>query len=217
MTEPTRSTRACSGNGGNSFAPQSVAEGQNLDLTAPLADLARWLNSTQTPAVVVGGVAVSLLARPRFTQDIDALAWLEEPDWERVLAAAPEFGFVPRIDDPLDFARRTRVLLLRHAATSIDLDLILGGLPFEQQIVEQGRLLEIGGIGVRLPLVEHLLIMKAVAHRPRDLQDIRALLDAHPQVNLDEVRRWLREFATATAMSELIEDFERIVAEQDPS
>lgn len=36
------------------------------------------------------------------------------------------------------------------------------------------------------------MIMKAVAQRPRDLLDLEALLDAHPQVDLEQVRsrRW---------------------------
>lgn len=65
---------------------------------------------------------------------------------------------------------------------------------------------------MRLPRVEDLLIMKAVAHRPRDLQDIEGLLDAHPEADVDSVRTWVREFAAATAMSDLIDDFEQLLA-----
>ena len=43
-------------------------------ILAPLADISRWLKATRTDSVLVGGVAVSLLSRPRFTQDVDALA-----------------------------------------------------------------------------------------------------------------------------------------------
>jgi len=180
-------------------------------LLAPLRDLGRWLEAAGMQAVIVGGIAVSFLGRPRFTQDIDALAILAEQEWAGALAIAANYGIVPRIEKPLEFARRTRVLLLRHTPSKIDIDLILGGLPFEHTAVEHGRVQKVGGVSVRLPRVEDLLIMKAVAHRPQDMQDIEGLLDAHPGANVEDVRRWVREFATATAMFDLIDDFERLL------
>ena len=162
--------------------------------------------------MIIGGVAASFLGRPRLTQDIDALVLLDEPLWEKSLDRARTFGIEPRIDSALDFARRARVLLLRHSASGIDIDISLGGLPFEHEAVSRSSIHEIAGIQVRLPSVEDLIIMKAVAHRPRDLQDIEGLLTAHPNVNLAAVRQWLREFATAMTMPDLLEEFEKVVA-----
>lgn len=102
--------------------------------------------------------------------------------------------------------------LLRHKESAIDIDVILGGLSFEESAVAQGRTYSVGGVNVRLPRVEDLLVMKAVAHRPRDLQDIEGLLEAHPDADLQSVREWVRDFAAATAMSDLIEDFDKILA-----
>jgi hypothetical protein len=42
-----------------------------------LQSLVDWLESQRVPYVAIGGVAVSLLAQPRTTQDIDAMIWLE--------------------------------------------------------------------------------------------------------------------------------------------
>lgn len=189
-----------------------MAERLPSDLLKPLADLRSWLDAVHAQAVVVGGVAVSFLGRPRFTQDIDALAILAEGEWEAAVRVAAAHGIVPRIDDPVAFARRSRVLLLRHRDSAIDIDVILGGLPFEEKAVEHGRTHSIGGVKIRLPRVEDLLIMKAVAHRARDLQDIETLLDAHPGVDLGPVRQWVSDFAAATSMSDLLEDFDKIVA-----
>jgi hypothetical protein len=164
--------------------------------------------------MVIGGVAASFLGRPRLTQDIDALLILPEPQWQDAMDRAKEFGIVPRIDAAIEFARRARVLLLRHAASGIDVDVAFGGLPFEHDAVERSSVYDIAGVRVRLPRVEDLIIMKAIAHRPKDLQDIEGLLAAHPDVDLKIVRQWIREFANAMTMSELIEDFEKIVARE---
>ena len=59
---------------------------------------------------------------------------------------------------------------------------------------------------------EEILIMKAVAHRPRDMADIESILDAHPKLDLSRVRRWVREFSAALETPELLRDFNALVA-----
>jgi hypothetical protein len=45
---------------------------------------------------------------------------------------------------------------------------------------------------------------------------VEGLLDAHPKLNFDEIRQYVSEFAAATSMSELIEDFERLLQRRKP-
>lgn len=166
--------------------------------------------------MIIGGVAASMLGRARLTRDIDALMILPEGDWAATLSAAADHGITPRIEDPLAFARRSRMLLLRHSASEIDIDVSFGGLSFEQQALDRSQVHEVGGIRLRLPQVEDLLIMKAFAHRPKDMEDIEGLLAVHPNANIEFVRRWLREFSTAMTMPDLVEDFEKAMARRKP-
>lgn len=182
-----------------------------VPLLAALRDLVAWLQDAPTPGTVIGGVAASLLGRPRVTRDIDALVLLDESEWEAFLAKGTEFGFVPRLADALPFAHQARVLLVRHEASGIDLDMAFGALPFEEEAVARAVWHEVGGIRIPLPLPEDLLIMKAVAHRPRDLADIEAILDAQPQLDLPRVRHWVREFSAALEAPELLRDFNALV------
>jgi hypothetical protein len=46
----------------------------------------------------------------------------------------------------------------------------------------------------------------------KDLQDIEGLLAAHPDADIVAVRRWVREFATAMSMSDMLDDFDKVVA-----
>lgn len=48
---------------------------------------------------------------------------------------------------------------------------MLSALPFEKDAIANGRIVELADISVRLPQVEDLLIMKAIANRPRDRAD----------------------------------------------
>ena len=180
-------------------------------LLSALTDLVKWLDSIAGSSMVIGGVAASFLGRPRLTQDIDALVILAEDQWSSAVESAKQFGIIPRIDAALEFARRARVLLLRHVESGIDIDIALGGLTFEHEAIKRSALHEVAGVRVRLPRVEDLIVMKAISHRAKDLQDIDGLLTAHPNVDLEFIRQWIREFANASTMPDLLDDFDKLV------
>jgi hypothetical protein len=198
--------------GGPVFGKHCVVDRVPATLLAALADLMKWLDAANMPSMVIGGVAASVLGRPRLTHDVDALAILPEGEWANAVSTAARHGILPRIENPLDFARRSRVLLMRHVESGIDIDVTFGGLSFEQAAIDNSKIHDIGGLRVRLPRVEDLLIMKAVARRPKDLQDIEGLLAAHPDADVATVRQWVSEFATAMSTSDMLDDFDKLVA-----
>lgn len=109
----------------------------------PLDALERLLSRFDYQGVVIGGIAVSLLGQPRFTEDLDAMVLLSIEEIPRFLATAQKEGIEPRITKADDFARRNRVLLLRHTASQTDIDISLGVLPFEQEVVARSQVHEI--------------------------------------------------------------------------
>lgn len=179
-----------------------------------LRHLVAWLQAGKVQGVVIGGVAASLWGRPRLTWDVDALVLLEEGRWGEFLAAGAGHGFLPRRADALAFARKTRVLLVRHGESGIDLDLVFGSLPFEKEAAIRAKWVDLGGVAIPLSSPEDLIIMKAVAHRPRDLEDIAAILAAQPGLNVRRVRRWLREFSGALEMPEILNDLEALLSQR---
>ncbi len=197
--------------GGKKLNRHIVSDPLPPSLITALSDLMRWSVSGRVPLVIVGGVAASLLGRTRLTRDIDALVSIAEDRWQAAVEQSKGFGFLPRIENAVEFAQRSRVLLLRHVATDIEIDLMLCGLPFEQDAVSNARLVNVDGVMVALPRVEDLLIMKAIAHRPRDMADIEGLIDAHPETDFEFVRKWVKEFSIAATMPDLLTDLEKLV------
>ena len=179
-----------------------------------LRHLVAWLQAGKVQGVVIGGVAASLWGRPRLTRDVDVLVLLEEGRWGEFLAAGAGHGFLPRRADALAFARETRVLLVRHGESGSDLDLVFGSLPFEKEAAIRAKWVDLGGVAIPLSSPEDLIIMKAVAHRPRDLEDIAAILAAQPGLNVRRVRRWLREFSGALEMPEILNDLEALLSQR---
>ena len=182
-------------------------------LARALAALSGWLAATQVPYALIGGIAVSLQADPRYTQDIDAVVWTDDSSWPELVASAVRFGIRARVDDVLAFAARSRVLLLVHES-GVPLDVSCGALPFEQVLVESAVVLDAGGFLVRVARPADLLVMKAVAGRPRDHADIESLLRADPELDVGAARRVIVEFADALEQPELVETFDRLTTRQ---
>ena len=64
----------------------------------------------------------------------------------------------------------------------------------------------LGGLELRLPTVEDLIILKAVAHRPKDLLDIQMPVQTNPTLDLRRIESWVREFSDALESPQLWED-----------
>lgn len=172
-------------------------------LQAPLAALQRLLSRFDERGVVIGGVAIGFLGKPRMTVDIDAMFLLSVNDLPKLLQTAKEEGIEPRIESAEVFARKNRVLLPRHVESGINIDISLGVLPFEEETVERSTIYKVGALSVRLPTPEDLIILKAVAHRPKDLQDIQTIVEVHPNLDLARIERWVKAFAEALETPEL--------------
>ncbi|MEW6569312.1 MAG: nucleotidyltransferase [Chloroflexota bacterium] len=180
-----------------------------LELTPflePLAAVHRLLARFGDEGMIIGGLAASLLGSPRLTADVDAVILLSVTELPELVRAAEQEGFTTRIEDAEEFARRNRVLLLRHRGSGINVDMSLGILPFEVEAVKRSVVRKIGELTLRLPTAEDLIIFKAVAHRPQDLLDIRALIEINPNLDRTRIKHWVVEFARALDMPELWND-----------
>ena len=177
-----------------------------------LAAVSEWLDAGPTPGAIVGGVAASILGRPRLTEDVDVLVLLEREGWSSFLAAGPAFGFFPRVDDALGFAEESRVLLVSHRPSRIPIDIVLGALALEEEIVRGATRVEVAGVAVSLPTPESIVVMKALAQRARDVADIEGILETRDHLDIDWVRAWLTEFDRALGRTDLLAGFERTLA-----
>lgn len=178
---------------------------------AAIMSLQRLLETFNERGVIIGGVAVGFLGKPRFTADIDAVFLLSIKDIPQFIDRAQAEGIIPRIHDAADFARKNRVLLLKHSPTDTDIDVSLGILPFEEEMVERAKTQSFAGLSVRLPTPEDLIIMKAIAHRPKDLDDIRTIADKYPALDKNRVKEWVRSFGDALELPDLWEQIENLL------
>lgn len=194
------------------MAKRKVRQSTSKNITpfkAPLQAVITLLEKFNHQGVIIGGVAVSLLGSPRYTVDLDAVFLLGLDELPELLSQASVLGIESRIPDPAVFARKKRVLLLRHNESGTDIDISLGILPFEVEMVARSRVVKIGTLEVPVPTPEDLIIMKAIAHRPKDLADIQAIVNSHPVLDTGRIQSWVEQFGEALDNPELWQDIEK--------
>ena len=175
-----------------------------------------WLDAAHVPSMIIGGVAASVLCRPRLTQDVAALAVLPEADWTEAVRLAPNTRSCLALKTHCTSLSKAAYCSCgirspgststSHSASSL----------FERTAVANCENHDVGGVRVRLPRVEDLLVMKAIARRPKDVQDLEGLLLAHPDVDVASARRWIQEFSIAMGMPDTLDEFDTLVAQLAP-
>jgi len=181
-------------------------ENRSLDeLVAVTNDLESWLRAFSVPHAFIGGFAVAFLGRARVTHDIDAVIDADLDDLERFVEEGKRFGFRLLFPDGIDFARHTFVLQMRHEGSAIQTDLSFAFTSFEHEAIDRAVLQE--AFGAQFPLVppEHLVVFKIFAGRPKDIGDVDGVLDRHPDLRLETVRRWLRELDEASEVPRFLD------------
>lgn len=170
----------------------------------------RWFDATGVRAAIIGGVAASLLGKPRLTKDIDAVVL--DTDAEALIESGAAYGFLPRIADAVDFAHKTRMLLLRYTEGSIDIDLSLGALPFEYEVIERSSMIDVSpGVSICVASPEDIIVMKVIAGRGRDIMDIENVIQANPDLDVERIRHWVREFSAVLEMPEIHDSLEKLL------
>jgi predicted nucleotidyltransferase len=170
----------------------------------PLESLQRLLSRLGDRGVIIGGTAVSIIGKARYTEDLDAMFLLSFQDIPHFLEEAKQEGIEPRIKNAVEFANKSRVMLMRHVISNTNIDISMGIMPFEEEMVERSVVHKIDeALQIRLPTPEDLIIMKAIAHRPKDLEDIRTIADKFPNLDVKRIQKWVSDFGEVLDMPDL--------------
>jgi hypothetical protein len=176
-----------------------------------IRDLLAWWRKARVRGMIIGGLAVTLIGKPRLTHDVDGTVDVEEARWQRFLDIGEKHSFRTRNTEPVAYARGSRMFLLTHGPTDFTVDLAAAGTPFELEAIRDPVIVKIGRFAVPVAKPEVLIVMKAIANRTKDQGDVAGLLAAWPTLDFAYIRRNLEEVADALAQPEIIDDFERLV------
>ncbi|MFT5145134.1 MAG: hypothetical protein ACI80V_003724 [Rhodothermales bacterium] len=137
-------------------------------------DLFELLNANEVEYLVVGGYAVAVHSRPRFTDDLDLFVSRSEVNTDRLMTALSAFGYGPPELTAERFRVRNRVIQLGVPPYRIDVLTSIKGVQFDDAWPRRKR----GRYGRQEVFFigrDDLIASKAAAARPKDLEDLRVL------------------------------------------
>ena len=169
----------------------------NENLHRTLTDLAEWLRREQIRFALIGGLAATVRGEPRFTADVDVVATMSVEQGVALVGRLDGSPFRPLFTDVVDVVRTAFLLPLRHVATNTKVDLALGLTGFDQQVVARATQVDFDGVRVPVCSAEDLILMKLLAGRPRDLDDVGHIVERQMSA-LD----WKYLVATAEGLQE---------------
>ena len=152
---------------------------------------ARW--------ALVGGLAVSVRAQPRTTQDIDvAILVAGDREAEGVVRALRNRGYSLRLSlehKDVDRLAAVRLTAPGEEEGGLVVDLLFASTGIEEEIVDAAEPYEVLlQFAVPVATLGHLLAMKVLSsrpERPQDLTDARALLEVASPPDLQQAREAL--------------------------
>ena len=178
-----------------------------------LASLGAALAAVRVEWYLFGAQAAIVYGVARLTADVDITARVPPGLSNQALieALAPE-GFRLRFDAPM-LVEHGRVLPFVHEATGLPVDIVLAGPGLEDEFFARAKLHDIDGVDVPVVEVSDLVVMKVLADRPKDIEDIVTLLRVQKaRIDRARVSRVLTMLESALGQSDLIPAFESALA-----
>jgi Nucleotidyl transferase AbiEii toxin, Type IV TA system len=160
-----------------------------------------------------GAQAAILHGVARLSADVDVTVDLGGRSSAELVAVLAEAGFELRVADIDGFVEATRVLPFVHRASRIPVDVVLAGPGLEEQFFAGVEERVIGDARVPVVCAEDLVAMKVLAGRPRDLEDVVAIIHARGHdLDLPRIRTTLGLLEAALARRDLVSELGRLVA-----
>jgi hypothetical protein len=156
-----------------------------LSLALALTRLVSSLERQQVRFALVGGLAASVRGEPRFTRDVDiAVTAADDAAAEATAFALTSEGFTVLASVEQEAIGRLATVRLR-SPEGVVCDLIFATCGIEAEVIDAADIVEaLPRVRVPTASVEGLLAMKTLSvtpRRPRDLEDIAAMLRAEPE------------------------------------
>lgn len=143
-----------------------------------LADVGDALAAIGVRWYLFGAQAAILHGAVRLTADVDITVDLGTRPAADLVEGLRRKGIALRIADVDRFVERTRVLPMVHVRFRIPVDVVLAGPGLEEQFLARAEVRVVEGVSIPVAAADDLVAMKILAGRPKDIEDVVAIVAA---------------------------------------
>jgi hypothetical protein len=175
------------------------------------------LNALKIRWALVGGLAVSVRAVPRFTKDLDfAVAVAGDDEAEDVVHRLGGRGYRPVELLEQEYVKRMSGVRLVVGGSDVVVDLLFASSGIESEVVAAAARLEVlPQLTAPVATTGHLIALKVLAGRNQDLTDLGALLPSASAADLDVARSAVRLIQARgfNREQDVVADLDKLIAE----
>jgi hypothetical protein len=164
---------------------------------------------------VVGAVARNAWAPPRATTDLDLAVAARRSALDEAERALSELGYVLVRQHQVspEEALPDLVVFRSERALPRQVDLLLAKTEFEKQVLARATPVEVSGRPILVATPEDLVVYKLLADRPRDRDDLEAVILTQERagrgIDWSHIERWARYWEISDRASALRERLDR--------
>ena len=146
----------------------------DLELPNDFKEFLKLLRAHGVEYLLIGGYAVGVHGRPRFTNDLDVWVAIAPANAKRVVGALREFGFEdPGLSEDL-FLKPDSIVRMGVEPVRIEIATAISGVEFDECYRERLET-ELDGVRVSVINLHHLRVNKLATGRSKDLADLETL------------------------------------------
>ncbi len=176
-----------------------------------LSKVASKLNERKIPYMIIGGQAVLLYGEPRLTRDIDITLGTGIEGLQDILNIVKDMGLKVLPENVHSFVEKTMVLPTLEQTSGIRIDFIFSFSPYEHQALRRAVKKRINNVYVAFASAEDVIIHKLFAGRSRDIEDVKGIILKNPDLDMNYIKKWLKEFTQSFPDRDFIGIFEEIL------
>ncbi|WP_437904700.1 DUF6036 family nucleotidyltransferase [Sorangium sp. So ce327] len=91
------------------------------------------------------------------------------------------------------------------------IDAVIAASSLHVEFLARRRLIDLGGVRVPMISPQDLVLTKALAGRPKDIENVRGVLPEQHDLNIDRIRELLGELEAAVGDDRLLRRLERLI------
>ena len=181
------------------------------NLNETLEEFIKVFEALQIPYAIMGGFAVRVYAIPRPTYDVDFTIAIDRQRLPELYDALEAEGFTVAEEfrrgwiDSIAGMPLIKSRLYFQEGEGIDVDVFLAESEFQKELLSRRRRDRLDDLTVCFVTAEDLILLKLIAHRPRDIADVTDILFTQGQLDVDYMRHWAEQLHVADSLERVLE------------
>jgi hypothetical protein len=175
-----------------------------------LFDMVQICEQMKLEYAVMGGLAVRVHGIPRPTFDVDFQLTIPQAAWSNFFDLATQLGyqisevFLRGWRDEVGGMPVVKMKFFADQGKTIDVDIFVNDTAYQNRVMQRRRTVEFDGRKLWFVSPEDLILLKLLAHRPRDLSDVADVLFVQGELDQAYLHHWATHLGIADRLNQVL-------------